>query len=432
MKKWKNLLAGLVVLVLLMTGCSAVGQAADSGQRSESSQAAGSGQRSESSQAVGSGQTPESSQAAGSGQTSESSQAAGSGQISESNQAADVVQTEGDGPATGSGQLTVHYLDVGQGNAALLESDGHYMLIDGGNRKASSFVVSYLKRQNVEALDYILISHFDEDHLAGAIGALYQFPAGKVITADYETDSSIYKSYLEAMDKQGYQEVHPSQEDVFTLGSASVRIISPVSYGHEDENEDSVGVIVENGDNRFFFGGDMGKTGEKEVMESGVDIGSDVFLLNHHGSYLSGGFLERISPSCAVISCGDGNSYGHPRQDTIKLLEDAGIPVFRTDKQGTVILHSDGKTISWEQEPCNDYSPGTRTASGDKEEPYVEENNSDAEHCDYVLNTHTKKIHLPSCSSLKGMKEENKAYYIKCSIILECLKKARNIVPSLI
>lgn len=411
MKKWKNLLAGLVVLALLMTGCSAVGQAAGSGQTSESSQAAGNGQTPESSQAMDSGQTSESSRAAGSGQTSESSQAAESGQTLESSQAADVVQTEGDGPATGSGQLTVHYLDVGQGNAALLESGGHYMLIDGGNRKASSFVVSYLKRQNVEALDYILISHFDEDHLAGAIGALYQFPAGKVITADYETDSSIYKSYLEAMDKQGYQEIHPSQGDVFTLGSASVRIISPVAYGHEDENEDSVGVIVENGDNRFFFGGDMGKTGEKEVMESGVDIGADVFLLNHHGSYLSSGFLERISPSCAVISCGDGNSYGHPRQDTIKLLEDAGIPVFRTDKQGTVILHSDGKTISWEQEPCNDYSPGTRTASGDKEEPYVEENNSDAEHCDYVLNTHTKKIHLPSCSSLKGMKEENKSYY---------------------
>lgn len=114
------------------------------------------------------------------------------------------------------------------------------MLIDGGNRNASSFVVSYLKRQNVEALDYISISHFDEDHLAGTIGALYQFPAGKVITADYETDSSIYKSYQQAMDKQGYEETHPSQGDVFSLGSASVRVISPVSYGHQDENEDSV------------------------------------------------------------------------------------------------------------------------------------------------------------------------------------------------
>ena len=259
MKKWKNLLAGLVVLALLLVGCSSVGQTADG------SHAAGNEQTADGSYAAGN------EQATGVSQATDGEQAAGSGQPI--------------GEAEGSGRLNVHYLDVGQGNAALLESEGHYMLIDGGNRKASSFVVSYLKRQNVESLDYILISHFDEDHLAGAIGALYQFPAGKVITADYETDSSIYKSYQDAMEKQGYEETHPSQGDVFSLGSASVRVISPISYGHEDENEDSVGVIVENGDNRFFFGGDMGKTGEKQVMESGADIAADVFLLNHHGSY---------------------------------------------------------------------------------------------------------------------------------------------------
>ena len=101
MKKWKNLLAGLVVLALLLVGCSSVGQTADGSQ-------------------------PE-------------------------------VGGQPIGEAEGSGRLNVHYLDVGQGNAALLESEGHYMLIDGGNRKASSFVVSYLKRQNVESLDYILI-----------------------------------------------------------------------------------------------------------------------------------------------------------------------------------------------------------------------------------------------------------------------------------
>lgn len=170
MKKWKNLLAGLVVLALLLVGCSSVGQTADG------SHAAGNEQTADGSYAAGN------EQATGVSQATDGEQAAGSGQPI--------------GEAEGSGRLNVHYLDVGQGNAALLESEGHYMLIDGGNRKASSFVVSYLKRQNVESLDYILISHFDEDHLAGAIGALYQFPAGKVITADYETDSSIYKLSL--------------------------------------------------------------------------------------------------------------------------------------------------------------------------------------------------------------------------------------------
>lgn len=317
-----------------------------------------------------------------------------------------VSQTE-----MGDKQLTIHYLDVGQGNAALLESQGHYMLIDGGNRKASSFVVSYLKKQGVEKLDYIIISHFDEDHLAGAIGALHQFPVETVLTADYTADSSIYNSYTKTMQEKGYQETHPSQGDTFSFGDVKFRVIAPVSYGHQDENEDSVGVIVENGENSFFFGGDMGKTGENEVMDSGVSLKADVFLLNHHGSYLSREFLDAVSPSYAVISCGDGNSYGHPREDTVKLLEQPQIPVFRTDKQGTVLLYSDGENIAYDQEPCNDYSPGNRTASGDKEEPSLAVNNAGPEECDYVLNVHTKKIHLPSCSALNNMKEENKAYY---------------------
>ncbi len=82
------------------------------------------------------------------------------------------------------GSLNLHYLDVGQGNAVLAESQGRYMLIDGGARKASTFVVSYLEKQGVKELDYLLISHFDEDHLAGAIGALHKFPVKQLITPD--------------------------------------------------------------------------------------------------------------------------------------------------------------------------------------------------------------------------------------------------------
>lgn len=365
-KMWKKLLIIWAVFALLLSGCStAVGQAEEK-TGAESTQA----------RAAGLGNTPAES-----------------------------------GSSEKKGNLAVHYLDVGQGNAALLESDGHYMLIDGGNRKASSFVVSYLKKQNVEKLDYIVISHFDEDHLAGTIGALHQFSADKILTADYTADSSIYNSYRKAMEEKGYEETHPKQGDSFVLGNAAFRVISPVSYGHQDENEDSVGVIVENGENSFFFGGDMGKTGEQEVLESGVSIDADVFLLNHHGSYLSREFLEAVSPSYGVISCGDGNSYGHPREDTAGLLEEKSIPLFRTDKQGTIILRSDGTNISYDQEPCNDYSPGTRSASGEKEEPSQAVSNGTAEDCDYILNVHTKKIHLPSCSSVKSMKEENKAFY---------------------
>ena len=228
-----------------------------------------------------------------------------------------------------AGGLTVHYLDVGQGNAILLQSEGQTMLIDGGARKSSSFVVSYLEKQKIEKLDYVLISHFDEDHLSGAVGALHKFPVGTLITPDYEADSNIFQSYKKIAEEKGYQAVHPKQGQEFFLGSAKFRIISPVSYGHEDENQDSVGIILENGEQKFFIGGDIGLESEKEILDSGVDIQADVMLMNHHGSHVSEEFFKKVSPSYSVISCGKDNKYGHPRADTMELLKKYDVPVFR-------------------------------------------------------------------------------------------------------
>ena len=310
-----------------------------------------------------------------------------------------------------SGSLNLHYLDVGQGNAVLAESQGHYMLIDGGARKASSFVVSYLEKQGVKELDYLLISHFDEDHLAGAIGALHKFPVKQLITPDYETDSSIYQSYAEVVQEKQYQAIHPKVGDEFAFGTATFRVISPVAYGHEDENQDSVGIILQNGENEFFIGGDIGLESEKEILNTGTDIQADVMLMNHHGSHVSDEFLHAVNPDYAVISCGAGNSYGHPRQDTAKLLEEEQIPLFRTDKQGTIDISSNGQDITFAQEPCNDYTPGSRGGNSKQEEAAGSMENAGPEDCDYVLNAHTKKIHLPDCSSVKTMDEDNKEYY---------------------
>ncbi len=309
-----------------------------------------------------------------------------------------------------AGGLTVHYLDVGQGNAILLQSEGHSMLIDGGARHSSSFVVSYLEKQKIEKLDYVLISHFDEDHLAGAVGALHKFPVDTLITPDYEADSNIFQSYKKIVEENGYEAVHPQQGQEFSLGSAKFRIISPVSYGHEDENQDSVGVILENGEQKFFIGGDIGLESEKEILESGVDIQADVMLMNHHGSHVSEKFFKEISPSYSVISCGKDNKYGHPRQDTMELLKKYDVPVFRTDLQGTILMYSDGKELTFEKEPCNDYTPGDK--NGVKEDNDIQEfNNSNEQECNFVLNAHTKKIHTKSCSSVEKMSEDNRSYY---------------------
>lgn len=312
--------------------------------------------------------------------------------------------------AQAAGGLTIHYLDVGQGNAILLQSEGQSMLIDGGARKSSSFVVSYLEKQNIKKLDYVLISHFDEDHLAGAVGALHKFPVNTLITPDYEADSNIFQSYKKTVQEKGYEAVHPKQGQEFSLGSAKFRIISPVAYGHEDENQDSVGVILENGEQKFFIGGDIGLESEKEILDSGADIQADVMLMNHHGSHVSEEFFKKISPSYSVISCGKDNKYGHPREDTMELLKKYDIPVFRTDLQGTILMYSNGKELTFEKEPCNDYTPGDR--NGETEEPDTQDfDNSNEQECDFVLNAHTKKIHKKDCSSVGKMSEENRSYY---------------------
>lgn len=312
--------------------------------------------------------------------------------------------------------LRVTYLDVGQGNAILAESQGHFMLIDGGDRESSSFVVSYLKEQGIERLDHILISHFDEDHLAGAIGALHNFEVGTLITPDHPTDSSIYRSYRETVEELGYQEVHPKPGDGFRLGSAGFRVISPVSYGHEDENQDSVGIILQNGENRFYIGGDIGLEGEKEILEAGIDIRADVCLMNHHGSHVSRRFFQAVDPSYVVISCGEGNSYGHPRQDTMELIDSFQVPLFRTDKQGTIIAESDGQKITFDQEPCSDHSPGKKeqgsgTKENGSEEPEEIISNASEDTCDLVLNVHTKKIHKPGCPYISSIDQDNRVYF---------------------
>ena len=324
-------------------------------------------------------------------------------------------QEEAEGEQESSaGLLSVTYLDVGEGKGILVQCDDQTMLIDGGPRESSSFVVSYLNRMGIQKLDYMLTSHFDEDHLAGAVGALHNFPVGTLLTPDYETDTGIYDSYTEAAEENGCEAVHPSLGDTFSLGSGSFQIISPVSRGHEDENQDSMGIILKNGRDRFFIGGDIGLEGEQEILESGLDIQADVMLMNHHGSHVSREFFQAVDPSWAVISCGENNSYGHPRQDTVELLQEFQVPLFRTDKQGTITAVSQGQGITFDQDPCNDYTPGENTLG--EEEEILEEtrenlSNSAREDCDYILNIHTKKIHLPDCSPVNSMDEDNMAFY---------------------
>ena len=257
------------------------------------------------------------------------------------------------------GDMAVHFLDVGQGLSILVQSGGQNLIYDGGDRNHSSFVVSYLQQQQVSNIDYLISSHYDEDHLSGLIGCLNAFSVSNVIGADYIHDSNLYGSFMDAVHAQGLEVQHPQVGTEFQFGTGEFTILSPSSISNESNNN-SVAIKLTNGDNSFIFTGDAEYSSETDMVNSGINLDCDVLCVGHHGSASSTSwdFLQATVPEYAVISCGSDNQYGHPDKDTMDKLADMEIDIFRTDKQGTIAVLSNGFDLSWTLEPCNDYTSG--------------------------------------------------------------------------
>lgn len=322
--------------------------------------------------------------------------------------------------------LRLHMLDVGQGLSILAESEGHYMLIDGGGGEASSFVVSYLQQQGVETLDYIVATHYDEEHINGIIGALHVFDCKVILSPDYEADTKVYSSYVTAAEDSGAQVLHPSQGDTYSFGEAEICVVGPVTYDYEDENNRSVAVRLTCGQTSCLISGDAESQSEEDMVNSGVQLASDLYVAGHHGSSTSSSiyFLDAVSPSYVWISCGAGNSYGHPTEKVMQRLQEMGCLMFRTDMQGTVTAYTDGEGFTFDQEPCQDWSAGTRAAeetdkaAGEADQIWDGGNDETADEISsdcgtsavYVCNTNTMKFHYEGCGSVKQMKESNKKY----------------------
>lgn len=261
--------------------------------------------------------------------------------------------------------MAVHFLDVGQGLSILVQSDGQNLLYDGGDRSHSSFVVSYLQQQQVTNIDYLISSHYDEDHVSGLIGCLNTFSVSTVIGADYVHDSSLYDSFMDAVSAKGLDVLHPQPGETFSFGTGNFTVLSPAEIS-ENSNDNSVAIKLTNGSSHFIFTGDAEHSSETAMIHSGIDLDCDVLCIGHHGSASSTSwdFLQATVPEYAVISCGSDNQYGHPDADTMEKLSSMEISVFRTDKQGTVIALSDGSSLFWTADPCNDYSSGNAEDAG--------------------------------------------------------------------
>lgn len=305
--------------------------------------------------------------------------------------------------------LTIHFLDVGQGAAAVIQCDGEVMMYDGGSAESSSFVYSYLtKTLGINRIDVMVASHPHEDHIGGLSGALNACSVGTIYSPVTEHDSKTFSSLLKYAGKQGLSLTVPDVGDTFAIGSATATFLSPAK-AYENTNDLSLVVRIEYGETSFLLAGDAEWDAEHDMVDSGMELSSTLLSVGHHGSDTSSSyvFLREVMPQYAVISVGKDNSYGHPSQDVLSRLRDVGAQVYRTDLQGTITCVSDGHTLSFTTEKnavADGLDKSMLIASAG---PMSTFNRGKTE---YVLNTRSKKIHLPDCASVEKMKDKNKAY----------------------
>lgn len=324
-----------------------------------------------------------------------------------------------------SGELTVHFIDVGQGDSTLITCGEEAMLIDAGDNDQGTKIQNYLQKRNIETLKYVICTHPDADHIGGMDVILYKFACETVFMTEEEKDTKTYREMMDTLKVKGYDRTLPVVGESFSLGDAEFTIIGPVKQG-EESNDNSIAILLKHGENKFLFTGDAMQEEELDLVRGGILSGADVYKAGHHGSGTSSckELLEAVSPAYAVISCGEGNSYGHPHAETLNAFRAMGIQVFRTDEQGSVTVTSDGKDLQWNCSPSESWQTGETSRDvpqaednvqdpGQQTEGNVEDQNvmapeGQSSEITYICNKNTKKFHVPECSSVGEMSEKNK------------------------
>ena len=248
------------------------------------------------------------------------------------------------------GNLEVHYIDVGQGDATFIKSpSGETILIDAGNNGKGKVVANYLKGLGYLSIDYMIATHPDADHVGGLDEVLYAMNVKNIYAPKVSHTTQTFKDFLAAVANKGLIIKEAKSGVTLPINSLNSQFLAPVKEYGNDLNEWSAVLKVTHGSKSFLFTGDAESKSEKDMVATyASSLKSDVLKPGHHGSKTSSSqpFLDAVKPSIAVISAGAGNRYGHPTQETLSKLNAMSINVYRTDLNGTVIINSDGSNIS--------------------------------------------------------------------------------------
>ena len=264
--------------------------------------------------------------------------------------------------------LTVHYIDVGQGDSIFLACGGEYMLIDAGETDEQNTVIQYLTGLGIDEIDLVVATHAHSDHIGEMDDVLNAIPAVEIWYPDYRHGTKTEQHFLTAAENCGATLYEPELGETYDLGGATVTVLGPVK-DYDDPNDMSIVVLVQFGGDRFLFTGDMENTdaAENDLVAYWGDeaLKADVLKVGHHGARTSTSyhFLRSVAPGYAVISVGEGNTYGHPTSETLDILGQAEVYVYRTDYMGTIVAVSDGENISfgWKNTDQQPYIPDSKS-----------------------------------------------------------------------
>ena len=246
-----------------------------------------------------------------------------------------------------SSNLKIYFVDVGQADCILINDNNEYGLIDAGNNEDGEKIVKYFKDLGITKFKYVFGTHAHEDHIGGMDNIIENFQIEHFYMPDTTTTTRTFEEVLDALEEKNIAFETPEEDENLTFSDTVFKVLH-VGKDKRDLNDTSIVLKLTYKNTSYLFMGDATSSVEKDILDK--DIKSDVLKVGHHGSQYSStiSFLKKVSPKYAIIEVGKNNSYNHPKEVTLKKLEDLGTKIYRTDEDGTIILTSDGENMSFE------------------------------------------------------------------------------------
>jgi len=267
------------------------------------------------------------------------------------------------------GTLTVHFIDVGEGDSILLDIGDNEVLIDGGGK--SPGVVRYIDDYVDGRLEVMVATHPHADHIGGLISVLRAFEVDEIWLNGDTSTSETYSQFMSAVNSEGAQVFTARRGDTIHAGNLTFNVLHPANL-NGSTNEDSIVLSLSYGQIDFLFTGDVEQQAEASMLVQSVVPVPDVEVLKvgDHGSRTASSmqFLQVIKPECAIYMAGQDNSYGHPREEAIANLCEVGAQIYGTDIHGTVVVTTDGAT--YDVLLSNNEPPVACAASGNSSPHY--------------------------------------------------------------